>query len=943
MKKLIFITLFIFSLQAKAQYFLTGVEPFSIKWRQIRTKNVRIIFPVEAEQKAFRYANLLSLIDTVTPKSLNAIQKPFDIVIHNKSVLSNAFVAWAPKRMEIVSQSPTSTYAQPWLTQLALHETRHISQLYKLDASFVKFGSFFLGEQIVGLSAGIVPNWFLEGDAVAFETAASNSGRGRQADFYQYYRTHYLTQSKRFKYDKWLMGSFKDNIPNHYNLGYQLVSYTKIEYGDSVWANTLSSVSRYPFTVFPFYFGLKKETGLSRKRLFEKAFNNLDSIWSSNQKFNKIDSLTTITKKNKDYTDYRYPHRLNDNLLIVYKTGLSNNPQFTLIDLNSKKEKCLVQPGYLTSIPSYHNENIFWTEYQSHIRWQYLNYSVIKWFNIRNGQIKTISDCGKYYCPVYNPHNDLVYAISANNNGLYSIDAFDTNGKKVKSINLPSEYQPFELMFSQNQKSLIVAVVSDKGKTIINLDDDGSFTILLGSTFLDIHSLSTFRDYILFSTTNNYKEDVFAFNVKTKKVFQITKSPFGSTDPSFDSKSTEILFSNYTTNGYSISKITPDTTNTEIVLPDITDDLISKKLCQALKFNIDSTVIPNNTYEVKRYGGVKTLFNIHSWAPFYYDPMELTNGVFSIKPGLTLISQNLTGSSVLTAGYGYEKSNLAHINYQYLGLFPVFSFSFDLSNVYPTLFYINKTTPPIITEKRKESTLSIYLPLKLSSGRFSTLLRPFIQTISSNDYLFSASDSLYHKGLQRMNYKVYFSILQQQAFKDVRPRLGFVANIQMENAPFNKNNLGSLVAGTFNLYLPGLVANHSLFVKASFQNQNLKHYYYSNKIVFPKGYANYQSETYRGVSAEYLLPIAYPDFAFGSIVYLKRISLNAFYDIAKNQYPLKTQVQTDTMKSFGLEVYIDFKFLRTRYPIRLLLQQGWGGNTLLPFNSFGLFVDFYGQ
>lgn len=935
--------MFIFSLQAEAQYFLTGVESFSIKWRQIKTKNVRIIFPIEAEQKAFRYANLLSIIDTVTPKSLNAKQKPFDIVIHNNSVLSNAFVAWAPKRMEIVSQSPTSTYAQPWLTQLALHETRHTSQLYKLNEGLVNFSSILLGEQIVGLSAGMVPNWFLEGDAVAFETAASNSGRGRQADFYQYYRTHYLTQSKRFKYDKWLMGSFKDNIPDHYNFGYQLVSYAKIEYGDRVWANTLRSVSRIPFTIFPFYFGLKKETGLSRKKLFEKTFNNLDSIWSSNQKFNKVDSLTNIVKRSEEYNDYRYPFRLNDNFLIVYKTSLSRNPQFTLVDLNSKKEKCLVQPGYLTSIPSYYNENIFWTEYQSHFRWQYLNYSVIKWLNIRNGQIKTISDCGKYYSPVYNPHNDLIYAISANNNGLYSIDAFDINGKKIKSINLPNEYQPFELIFSQNQKSLIVAVVGDKGKSIINLNDDGSFTILFGSTFLDIHSLSTFRDFILFSTTNNYKEDIFAFNVKTKKVFQITRSPFGSTDPSFDSRSNEIFFSKYSTNGYSISKITPDTTNTKIVLPDITDDLISKKLSQALKFNIDSTEIPNNTYEIKRYGGVKTLFNIHSWAPFYYDPTELTNGVFAIKPGLTLISQNITGTSVLTAGYGYEKSNLAHINYQYLGLFPVLSYSFDLSNGYPTLFYIKKTKHPIITEKRKESTLSIYLPLKLSSGRFTTLLYPFIQTISSNDYLFSSSDSSYHKGLQRFNYRVYFSTLQQQAHRNIRPHWGFVANIEMENAPFNKNNLGSLVAGIFNLYFPGLAANHSLLVNASFQNQNLKYYYYSNKIIFPRGYASYQSETYKGVSVEYLFPIAYPDFAFGSIAYLKRISLNSFYDFATNQYPLRTRNQTDTMKSMGFEVYIDFKLLRTRYPIRLQLQQGWSGDNLLPFNSFSLFVDFYGQ
>ena len=378
-RRILIITLVLISKNLMGQFFETGTEPFGVKWRQIKTNNFRVIFPQEAEKIALRYANLLSVVDSISPKSLKAKQKKFDIVIHNHSTLSNGFVAWAPKRMEIISQPPSTTSAQPWLIQLAVHETRHTSQLFRLNSGVIKPLSYLLGEQAVGLSAGFVPSWFLEGDAVAFETAITSTGRGRQADFYQYYRTHYLGKTKKFKYDKFLLGSYRDNIPNHYNLGYQMVGYAKVKYGNQVWANSLGFVSRYPFTMFPFYFGLKGQTGLSRRQLFEKTFSNLDSIWRANQNDEQNFHYQTINKNNKEYTDYRFPYFLKDSSLIAYKTSLSSIPQFIKLDLITKEERTIVRPGYLTSNPSYFEDNLFWTEYKPHIRWEYKNYSIIKW------------------------------------------------------------------------------------------------------------------------------------------------------------------------------------------------------------------------------------------------------------------------------------------------------------------------------------------------------------------------------------------------------------------------------------------------------------------------------------------------------------------------------------------------------------------------------------
>ena len=89
--------------------------------------------------------------------------------------------------------------------------------------------------------------------------------------------------------------------------------------------------------------------------------------------------------------------------------------------------------------------------------------------------------------------------------------------------------------------------------------------------------------------------------------------------------------------------------------------------------------------------------------------------------------------------------------------------------------------------------------------------------------------------------------------------------------------------------------------------------------------------------------MAYPDFAMGSLAYLKRISLNGFFDYAHNQFPYGPSNYAYNMRSFGYEIFIDLKLLRTRYPIRLKFQQGWAGSNLLPFNSFSIFIDYYSQ
>ena len=105
MRRLIIIlsTIFLIQTAAKAQYYQTGVEPGYTKWRQIESGKIRVIYPSEYEDKASSYLNLLLTTDSLTGRDYNLKSKRIDVVLHPNSMLSNGFVAWAPRRMELIT------------------------------------------------------------------------------------------------------------------------------------------------------------------------------------------------------------------------------------------------------------------------------------------------------------------------------------------------------------------------------------------------------------------------------------------------------------------------------------------------------------------------------------------------------------------------------------------------------------------------------------------------------------------------------------------------------------------------------------------------------------------------------------------------------------------------------------------------------------------------
>jgi len=375
-----FFLLFIFFASGiKAQFYSTGQDPSSVRWKQINTEHFQIIFDEEYSQKAQEIANILEYYYLSTGLSLNHKPKKISVILHNQTVQSNGYVAWAPKRMELFTTPSQDILPDPWLEHLCVHELRHVVQLDKLNQGITKILSIAFGEQFTGLVAGQLPMWFYEGDAVCTETSLGNYGRGKSPAFIKNIKTHLLSEEKNYSFDQMLFGSYNRYIPNHYEFGYLLTAYTRTKYGANSWNLVENHVAKNSYTFLPtpliFSRGLKKQTGKNHKALFNETINYLDSVWtienlsqdSTNPKF--IQNYTI-----NDYENYKHPVFIKDSTILALKSGLSHIPQFVFV--NSDGEKVIHEPGTLLSDDySYSKNFIVWAEYKSDIRWQNREYT----------------------------------------------------------------------------------------------------------------------------------------------------------------------------------------------------------------------------------------------------------------------------------------------------------------------------------------------------------------------------------------------------------------------------------------------------------------------------------------------------------------------------------------------------------------------------------------
>ncbi len=233
----IFIVL-LFPISGQGQFINSGQAPSSLRWKQIQTPDFQIIYPDFFETNAQKIANIYQKLYQHS-NTLQIKPKKISIIIQADGGISNGMVTSAPRKTELFP-SPSQSPSDDYLEHLCVHEFRHVVQIDKINQGLTKQLSYLFGELFPVAVLGIyVPMWFMEGDAVCFESSIGQLGRGRSPEFLNEMKAQ-VVEKGIYPFSKAVLGSNKDFVPNRYTMGYFMTAQSRIHYGTDIWSDILN-------------------------------------------------------------------------------------------------------------------------------------------------------------------------------------------------------------------------------------------------------------------------------------------------------------------------------------------------------------------------------------------------------------------------------------------------------------------------------------------------------------------------------------------------------------------------------------------------------------------------------------------------------------------------------------------------------------------------------
>jgi hypothetical protein len=941
----------IISLRVSAQFLETGQDPASLKWMQIKTDRFRVIYPEKYGARGIDFAR--SLEKAYSDFSAIFPEKKFKIpvIIHNFTTESNGYVSWAPKRMEIYPTPEQNSIPLDAHSQLALHELTHVMQMESLNTGFSKAMSFILGQQFPGGMAVLLPQWFMEGDAVFAESIFSNSGRGRSADFQKELKALAIENGHLYKYDKMINGSYRNYVPDHYQFGYQMVAWSMTNNDHQLWNNAMKFTANQPFTINPVNISLKRDAGLTKKTLFIQTFDSLKLRWQKDiEKGGAItyDPLNRIKKEK--YVNYSSPVIAGKDSVIAIKTTLSQPPKFVLIKLSDKSEKKLHVPGQIYPlIFSYAHGNLLWVETHKDPRWENRNYLVIKIKNIWNGNTRQFTHKSRFMSVAISPDGKHIAATENTPDNQNNLVFFSTTDKsRLQSIPVPDNAYLQQPDWSADGSKIAFIFLTEAGEGVISYNlDSSTWTILVKAGRDNLRSAKIRNDSLFFISSISGTDNIY---VQTKEniITPVTKSRFGVND--FNIIGSTVIFTDYSSSGNNICKASLDEIRGNKF---ISYEPVSYLIDQ---YKIKSGSRSDNSkteYLPRPYRKWMHLFGIHSWMPFYPDIVEIFNSdPISLRPGVTVMSQNQLSTLIATIGYEYskEKNHLLHSRIIWKGWYPVIESQFDYG-ISPIL-YKNPSDPnPAVWYKGYQFVNTISLPLTISSGKFSQYIYIAGTSNYRNDYLFNSETSTYNLGNMLLTGRLFFMNYYKSTMRDIFPKWGQGFDLYYTFAPFDKIIYGSDLSFKTVFYFPGFLRNNGIRIRYNKEILDYEKYIIMNTTPFPRSYYNIISTNLDFISIDYAAPLAYPDFNIASLFYLKRVRADFFYDYARGSgnYYLKSQTAypdytgVKLFQSFGIEIISDFYVLRLPFMISSGVRVACKNIYEVPSFEFLFNIDIYGM
>ncbi len=968
-----------------------GLNPSRLKWNQIKTDKVQVIFPAGMEEYGQRTANLVHYLWDNHNESIGEKRQPITMILQNQTTIPNGFVTVGPFRSECYMTPPQFNLngAGDWFDLLVIHEYRHVKQFANSKRGITKLAKNVLGSWTWGGFFGLaLPIWYLEGDATMTETALTNAGRGRLPEFDMEYKSLALA-GKHYSYDKAYAGSFRDYVPSYYNMGYYMTGQARTEFGNEIWNKVVNDAVRFKGIFYPFGRAMKRHMKLPPRKLYNKTFAGLDSTWvnevknadteTEEQKIIKFfaDSILISGVPKKFYTDYKFPQYLNDTTLIVEKSSFEEIRTFYNIKPSRRlmwKGLCigydstfsnrvmqaknirpivfygkkLFSPGLNVSSNTTLSVNkgvMVWSELTYHERWGGKNYSVIRLKTPFESTVRKLTSRSRYFAPSLSPDNKQIVVVDVPDSLRYTIVVLDANtGKEIKRFPNPKNYFFSFPVFTPTGAQIIAVAQQGEQNWLVAINTaTGEMGEITEPTKWQISYPCATESYLFFSGAYTGTNNIFALKYGTGEIFQVTNHALGAFFPAVSPNRKHLAYSGFSAMGYDIYELEIDETKWKRYTPEVENKL--RFFMPVMKQEGNASIIEKvgkETFKVQKFRKASSIFNIHSLLPQVYLP----------EAGLQLLADNKfsTLSAVAETYYNLNENTWrSGIGLTFAEFYPIFRAGFFQGNrARGFLHNSNRTDTTYIASfynefwRENDLYFGVQLPFNLTKGTAINRItlsadyhhlrlegkNNFLNNDDVNTSRFRVRNSaiprdnprffqprLQNQSVNTLDFRVRLSSQAITARRQFLPRWGAFADIRYISTLGKGELRGNTFLARLDFYAPALMRTHSLSFNLAYQYEKYtNNYKFRNLFFYPRGYRSVpMSDGVGKVAINYALPLLYPDLRVGSLLFLKRIKANMFFDSAVaniSSYSPPFRENQTFLRSTGIELTFDVRILR---------------------------------
>lgn len=938
--------LFISILSTHAQTVLENNPP-SVKWYQVATPNFRVLYSDGFEKEAQRVANSLEQVRDAGAQSLGSRPRRMTFILQNQSAISNGFVSILPRRSEFYAM-PSQDYnfigTNDWLEMLTAHEYRHVVQYQHATRGFNRAIYYLFGSiSLAGMAQVAAPSWFWEGDAVATETALTPSGRGKIPNFGLLMKTN-LLEGRKFNYHKQSLRSYRHNIPDHYVLGYYMVSYLRRKTNDAdVWGKITARSWSVPFIPFAFSNAIRKETGLYVTDLYDEMADQLEADWRRELDGVELTPFVAVNRRrNNTYTDYLFPQSLADGSVLAMKKGIGDIEQFVL--LTEEGEEKVFTPGLMndTGMLSAEGDKVVWNEYGFDPRWRVRNYSQVKLYDLSKGRKKRIGPKqSRYASAAITRAGDKIVTIETDlhyRNSIVVLDA--TTGKVLKKFSNPENYYYSMPRWSEDGKTIAVLKTVKDGKTITLINfDSGDMRDVLPVSQENVGHPVLYKSWMLFNSPLTGIDNIYALDLSAGKRYQVTSSRLGAYNPSVSADGQTLYYNDQTKNGMDVVSVPFDPTTWELSGARRTASLFFLPLVEQEGHPDIFKDVPQTQHPHAPYRKISGIINPYNWG------ITVDNDLKEASVGL--ISRDILSTTSLSLGYFFdiqERTSALRGEVSYQGLYPIIDVSASLSDrtineggakFYDTL--VNPVTSEvrdvIFKWKEKNFQVGLRVPLVTTTSKYHgsvtignsfglTKVSGFHNNIDDGGRFVPSGDKGFYPFFEYVDqgqllynsFNFSASRLLKQSRRDINSKWGQQIELQYFETPFGGDYKGQLYSAFGVMYFPGLAKHHSIWMYGAYQHTQFElaadNYVFRNQVPVPRGQTISRFEDFYSASANYTLPVWYPDIALGPLLNFQRLRANLFFDYAFGKGPAFFGLTGSEFSSAGIEARLDMNILR---------------------------------